>query len=88
MLETIHVTGTLTNDHTVHLDQTVPMGSGPLRIVVEVSANQEIPSATKESMAEFRARIRAEQNARGHVSRTVEEINAQINEERNSWDRQ
>lgn len=86
MPETFNVTGSLTNNHTVHLDQMMPSVDGPFRIVVEVPAQPETPGTKKESMKEFLERIHADQKARGHVPRTVEEIDASINTERNSWD--
>ncbi len=84
MSEVFNLTGTITNEHTIHLDQPFTSASGPVRLVVEVPAKSQEP---RESIQEFLAKIQAAQKARGHVPRTVEEIIAYINEERDSWER-
>lgn len=74
------VTGTLTDDHTVTLDESLPMAQGKVRLSVE-----PITTTPKRSHDEMIAEIWARQKARGHQPRTREEIDADIQAERDSW---
>lgn len=74
------VTGTLTDDHTVTLDESLPMAQGKVRLSVEPLA-----ASPKRSHDEVIAEIRERQRARGHQPRTREEIDDDIQAERDSW---
>jgi len=74
------VTGTLTDEHTVKLDEALPLSKGRVRLSVEPLA-----PATKRPHDEVIAEIWARQNARGHQPRTREEIDTDIQSERDSW---
>ncbi|VTT99122.1 unnamed protein product [Gemmataceae bacterium] len=82
MTNTYIVTGTLTDANTVKLDEPLPISTGKVRVVVEG------PSAVTptQSWSDYFAALRARQTARGHVPRSAAEIDAQIREERESWD--
>jgi len=75
------VTGTLTDEHTVKLDEALPLAQGKVRLSVELLA-----PAAKRPHDEVIAEIWARQNARGHQPRTREEIDALLQAERDSWD--
>lgn len=75
------VTGTLTDEHTVKLDEPLPLAQGKVRLKVEPLA-----PAPKRPHDEVIAEIWARQNARRHQPRTREEIDAYIQAERDSWD--
>lgn len=78
------VTGTLTSATTVQLDEPLPLSAGKVRVVLEAApAPVEKP---KQSLQEYLADLRQRQAASGHVPRTAEEIQAQIRDERDSWE--
>ncbi len=80
-METAHiVTGTLTDEHTVTLDEALSLAQGKVRLSVEPLA-----STPKRPHDEVIAEIWARQQARGHQPRTREEIDAYIQAERDSW---
>ena len=74
------VTGTLTDDHTVTLDEALPLPQGKVRLSVEPLA-----ATPKRPHDEVIAEIWARQQARGHQPRTREEIDAYLQAERDSW---
>ncbi len=74
------VTGTLTDEHTVTLDEALPIAKGKVRLAAESLA----PAPTRPH-DEVIAEIWARQKARGHQPRTREEIDAYIQAERDSW---
>lgn len=74
------VTGTLTDDHTVTLDEALPLPQGKVRLSVEPLA-----PTPKRPHDEVNAEIWARQQARGHQPRTREEIDAYLQAERDSW---
>lgn len=74
------VTGTLTNERTVTLDEALPLTSTKVRLVVE-----PLGSASQRSYQESVAAIRERQAARGHRSPTKEEVDAYLQAERDSW---
>ena len=76
------VTGTLTDEKTVHLDEPLPVSAGRVRVILESTPGVR----QKQSWAEYFAGLRARQAARGHVPRSAAEIDAQMREERASWD--
>jgi hypothetical protein len=74
------VTGTLTDEYTVTLDEALPLPQGKVRLSVE-----PLTPAPKRSHEEVIAEIRERQRARGHQPRTREEIDAFLQAERDSW---
>ena len=75
------VTGTLTNERTVTLDEALPLGSTKVRLVVEPLA-----SASPHPYQEIMATIRERQAVRGHQPPTPEEVDAYLQAERDSWE--
>lgn len=74
------VTGTLTNERTVTLDEALPLPSTKVRLVVEL-----LGAASYRSYQEIMAEIRERQEARGHRPPTTEEVHAHVQAERDSW---
>jgi len=81
MSQAYEVTGELTDSRHVILDEPIPLTVGKVRVTVE-----QIPGEAKPDLAAFERSLRERQQARGHVPRTKEEIDAYLNAERNSWD--
>ena len=81
MQTTYIMTGTVNDDHTLILDEALPISQGKVRVVVEV-----LPIETRPTLAETLARIHEGQRLRGHLSPSREEVDARIRDERNSWD--
>jgi hypothetical protein len=75
------VTGSLTDSHTIHLDEPIPVSSGKVCVIVEVA-----DPAGKLSHDEFLAWLQKRHEARGHVPRPREEVDAFLRTERESWD--
>jgi hypothetical protein len=80
-LESVVIRGTVLPDGTLQVSGKVGLPAGP----VEVEVRPLLAPKEGESLLEVLARIRADQEARGHVPRTVEEIDAQLREEREGW---
>ena len=82
MLEHYTVTGTLSNEQTVVLDQPIPLPAGGVRVtIVRLYATQ--------SKAPFLARLEAIHQAlraSGYRPHTREQVDAQIQAERASWE--
>ncbi len=74
------ITGTLNDDQTVTLDEALPLKPMKVRLSVEPLMPTQ-PRPHDEVIAEIHAR----QKARGHVPRTREEIDADLQAERDSW---
>ena len=74
------VTGTLTDDRTVTLDEALPLPKMKVRLLVE-----PIGSTTERRYQEVMAEIRAQQQARGHRAPTREVVDAALRAERESW---
>jgi hypothetical protein len=81
MSNTYVVTGTLTDATTIQLDEALPVSAGKVRLIVEPSA----PSPPQQSLEDYLADLRKRQAARGHVPMTVEEVEAYLKAERESW---
>jgi hypothetical protein len=80
--EVCTVTGTLSNSRTAILNEAIPISDGPVRVTVET-----VPSAGHKG--EFIARlaeIRGLLYASGYRLRSKEEVDAQIQSERDSWE--
>jgi hypothetical protein len=76
------VTGTLTNERTVTLDEALPLGSTKVRLVVEL-----LTAASPLPYHEIMAAMRERQAARGHRPPTPEEVDAYLQAERDSWEK-
>lgn len=76
------VTGTLTDQNTVTLDEALPLAPTKVRVSVEPLP---VDPPAKRPHDEVIAEIWARQKARGHQPRTREEIDAYIQAERDSW---
>lgn len=74
------VTGTLTDEHTVTLDEALPLTPMKVRLVVE-----PLPPVPQRSYHEVMADIRREQQARGFKPPSREEVDAYLQAERDSW---
>ena len=74
------ITGTLNDDQTVTLDEALPLKPMKVRLSVEPLAPTR-PRPHDEVVAEIWAR----QKARGHVPQTREEIDTDLQIERDSW---
>jgi len=81
MPEYYTVTGTLSNERTVVLDQPAPLPTGRVRVTV-------VMLPTTESEIPFLAKLEAIHQAlraSGYRHRTREQVDAQIKAERESW---
>lgn len=74
------VTGTMTSDRTVALDEDVELGSTKVRIVIEPLSTQGPRSAQ-----EVLGIIWAAQDAQGYVPRSREQVDSDLAAERASW---
>ena len=81
MGNTYTVTGTLTDDHTVKLDEALPLTPMKVRLVVE-----PIVAVSPRSYQDVVAEIRKRQQARGHRPLSREEIDIYLRDERTSWE--
>jgi hypothetical protein len=81
MAETYTVTGTLTNAHTLTLDEALPLAPTRARVVVEPLAG-----GAPRPYGEVVAAIRARQRQRGHQPRSRAAVDAALLEELASWD--
>ena len=80
MLNTYVVMGTLTDYHTVELDEALPLPPMKVRLVVE-----PLRPVSQRSYLEVIARIRQRQQARSHQPPTREEVDSYLRAERDSW---
>lgn len=76
------VTGTLSDEQTVILDEPVPLPIGRVRVTVETLPAAKSDGAFLTKLEAIRQALRAS----GHRFRTKEEIDAQIQAERESWE--
>lgn len=75
------VTGTLIDEHTVKLDEALPLAQTKVRLSVE-----PLVPAPKRPHDEVVAEIWERQKARGHQPPTRAEVDAHLQAERESWD--
>jgi hypothetical protein len=69
----------MADEHTVSLDEPLPIKEGKVRLVVE-------PIATMQrSYMEVMEAIRERQRLRGHLPPTKEEVDAHVRAARDSW---
>lgn len=73
------VTGTMSDEQTVVLDEPLPIKEGKVRLVVEAIVTPQ------RSYSDVMAAIRERQRLRGYQPPTREEVDAQIQAERDSW---
>jgi hypothetical protein len=76
------VTGSVTGERTLELDEALPIKAGKVRVTVEV-----LETPPKMSLPEFMDWLHKRQDERGFVPPTREEVDAYLNAERDSWDR-
>ena len=74
------VTGTLTDERTVALDEALPLTPTRVRLVVELLA-----PVSQSPYQEIVAEIRKRQQARGYQPPTKEEVATYLRTERDSW---
>jgi hypothetical protein len=77
------VTGSLTDERTLKLDEALPVQAGKVRVTVEV-----LPTEPGPTLDEVLERIHRGQHERGFVPPAREEVDAYLNAERDSWDDQ
>lgn len=82
MNNTYIVTGTLTDERTVTLDEALPLTLTPMKVRLVVGP---LRSAPQRPYLEVMADIRQRQQARGHQPPTREEVDAYLQAERDSW---
>ncbi len=73
------LTGQLSDSRSLVLDEAVPLSDG--RVTVQAMIPKEVRRPHSEVIEEIWAR----QRQRGHIPPTADEVNARIEEERNSW---
>ncbi len=79
--DTVIVQGTLKADGLLELAGPVALPPGPVEVTVRAVAAPQ-----SEDLLTLLARIRTEQQARGHVPRTREEIDAEVRTMRDEWE--
>jgi len=75
------VTGTLTDVHTVTLDEALPLKQVKVRLIVE-----PLEPDSQRPYQEVIAEIRERQLARGHQPATQEAVDGYLQTERDSWE--
>jgi hypothetical protein len=78
------VFGTVRGDGTLELDEKLTLPPGRVRLRVDLL---QPATQTGEGLVEFGERMRRAMEEAGHKFRTKEEIDAEINEMRDEWDR-
>lgn len=79
--QTYVVTGTLTNQNTVTLDEDVPITDTKVRVTIE-PLNDRHPRPLKEVLAEIHQSLQAS----GHRPPTAQEVDEYVRQERAGWD--
>ena len=74
------VTGKLTDEHTVMLDEALPLSPTRVRLVLE-----PLSPESRRPYREVMADIRRRQKARGHLPPSREEVDGYLRAERESW---
>jgi hypothetical protein len=80
--ESVVIRGTVLADGSLQLTDKVNLPPGPVEVVVRRAGTRQ----KGEGIVEVLARIRADQQARGHVPRSAEEVEASLRELRDEWD--
>lgn len=81
MSQSYTVTGTMTDQHTVALDELLPITDGKVRVTIEILDEQP-----RRSLSEVLDEIHQRQEARGHRPPTPQEVDEYLRQERNSWE--
>ena len=81
MKDSVVTTGRVKDARTVVLDERLPESLSHVRVVLE-----PLSGSDSRPYMDVMKEIRAGQHARGHKPRTVEEIDAYLEAERDSWD--
>ncbi|HET6385056.1 MAG TPA: hypothetical protein VFJ58_16815 [Armatimonadota bacterium] len=82
MIQTAYVvSGTLTDNRTVTLDEPLPLTPSRVRLVVE-----PLQVVDHRTYQDTMARIRERQRLRGHQPLTQEELDRSLEADRESWD--
>jgi len=79
--DTILLRGVLREDGTLELPEKIGLPSGPVEITVRT-----LVKPTGEDVLTVLDRIQAEQEASGYVPRSVEEVDAQLQQMRDEWE--
>ena len=74
-------TATTTDGRTLTLDTPAPVGTGRVFVTVQPVPSEQPRRSSDELLADLRVR----QAAEGHVPMSREEIDQQVDEERESW---
>lgn len=74
------LTGTRTDDHTIALDEALPLGPTRVRVTLE-----PLEERTSGGYEEAMKRIRTRQDARGYRGGSRAEVDARVEAERESW---
>lgn len=82
MTQAYVLTGQLSDSRSLVLDEPVPLDDGRVQVTVQAMVKKDVPRPHSEVIEKIWAR----QRKRGHIPPTVDEVNARVNEERNSWD--
>ncbi|MBI1876640.1 MAG: hypothetical protein HYR94_00055 [Chloroflexi bacterium] len=83
MSEHYIVTGALIDKQTVRLDQPIPWPASRVRVTVELLATTQSQQAFLSKLSAIRQNLRAS----GYRSRTKKEIDAEIQAEREGWEK-
>jgi hypothetical protein len=78
---TYTVTGTLTNQNTVHLDESLPISATKVRVTIEA-----LQEKRTRPLSEVVAEINQQQQAHGYQPPTSQEIEDYLRQERDSWE--
>jgi hypothetical protein len=81
MQQSYLVTGSLTDSRTIRLDEPMPVSTGKVRVILEMA-----DITGKMSHDDFLTWLQNRQEARGHIPRTREDVDASLRTERESWD--
>ncbi len=81
MLEHYTVTGALSNERTIILDQPLPLPAGNVRVTVVILAETQAQAPFLVKLEAIHQTLRAS----GYSPRTREQVDAQIQAERESW---
>ena len=75
------VRGLVRDDGTLEVSGKLGVTPGPVEVTIRA-----VPATKGEDLLALLARIRAEQEASGHVPRTAEEIDAEVRQMRDEWE--
>ena len=81
MLEHYTVTGALSNERTIILDQPIPLPASNVRVTVVILTETQAQSSFLVKLEAIHQALRAG----GYQPRTKEQVDAQIQAERDSW---